>query len=60
MLSSLVLPVTEKQGRKCGAPRLRIENVKRDKAAWMAGNSMSVPCVAAILTVAILALECKE
>ena len=41
------------------APKLELGNVLDSHACHMAGNSMSVPCVGAMLLVAILALELK-
>ena len=57
MLSSLILPITEQQSDLCGAPALDLSNLKNSTKAFMAGNSMSVPCVGLMLLAAALALE---
>lgn len=59
MLSSQVLPVTSKQAEACMAPKLDLSGVPPLKIAKMAGNSMNVQCVAAVLLTAILALDYK-
>lgn len=60
MIASHIIPVTCEQGRSCSAPPLCLEGLSNQVKAKMAGNSMSVPCVAAILLVAILALEIRK
>ena len=57
MLASQILPVTAGQARKAMAPKLDLSNLRSNQSAHMADNSMSVPCVAAMLLVAMLALE---
>lgn len=57
MLSSLILPINEQQSNLCGAPALNLSNLKNSTKAFMAGNSMSVPCVGLMLLAAALALE---
>lgn len=59
MLSSHVLPVTSEQAAACMAPKLNLADVPPLQIAKMAGNSMNVQCVAAVLLTAILALDYK-
>ena len=57
MVASHILPVTDEQAAACQAPRLEFGNVKEREVCKMAGNSMSAPCVAAVLLAAIMALD---
>ena len=59
MMSSQLLPVTERQSALCGAPMLQLQGVRNNAIAKMAGNSMSVPCVGLMLLTAVLALDLK-
>lgn len=56
-MSSQVIPVTAEQARICKAPKLDLDGVLPSLVAKMSGNSMSVPCVAAVCLTAILALD---
>eukprot|EP00438_Fugacium_kawagutii_P000869 Skav215100 [mRNA] locus=scaffold899:136949:138049:- [translate_table: standard] len=57
MIASQVLPVTKKQSLRCGGPMLELESTNNSARGKMAGNSMSAPCVGAVLLIAALALE---
>ena len=57
LMSTQVLPVTPAQSKKCKAPQLKLDGVPPSQIAKMSGNSMNVPCVAAMCMVAILALD---
>ena len=57
LMSSQVLPVSNKRARICMAPKLELGKVPSTQIAKMSGNSMNVPCVAAILLTAIFALD---
>lgn len=57
MLSTHLLPVTQHQADLCGSPKLELDGVSERKRARMGGNTMSVPCVGAILLACVLALD---
>lgn len=57
MLSSQVLPVTSAHAKACMAPKLELSGIPESQISKMAGNSMNIPCVAAVLLTAILALD---
>ena len=60
MMSSQLLPTTEKQSALCGAPMLQLQGLRNNAIAKMAGNSMSVPCVALMLLIAVLAFDLEQ
>ena len=53
LMSSQVLPVSNKRARICMAPKLELGKVPSTQIAKMSGNGMNVPCEAAILLAAI-------
>ena len=57
MLSSQVLPVTSAHAKACMAPKLELSAIPQCQISKMSGNSMNVPCVAAVLLTTILALD---
>ena len=57
MLSSHVIPVSDEQAALACAPKLDLAQTRPSEAAKMAGNSMSIPCLSAVLLTALLALE---
>ena len=59
MLSSQVLPVNDEFAEASGAPKLALDGIKDAQCGRMAGNSMSVPCVATMILAGILALDMK-
>lgn len=57
MLASQILPVTVQQAKTCGAPRLELQGINNNSRGKMAGNSMSTPCIGAMMLLASIALE---
>ena len=49
--------MTAAQARKVRAPKLELDEVLPSHIRRMSGNTMSVPCVGAIVLVAIMALD---
>ena len=56
-LNSQCLPTTDVQAATCSAPKLCLDGLSSAQKSKAAGNSMSAPCVGAMLCVALLALE---
>ena len=56
MLASQLIPTTAKQAAICSAPVLRVGDSGLNKGT-AAGNTMSTPCVGAIMLIAAMALE---
>ena len=59
MLASQVLPTTAEFAKSCGAPQLELGEISDAQYGRMAGNSMSVPCVATVILAGVLALDMK-
>ena len=59
MLASHCLPTTRQQSKACGSPVLCLDDLRERAVIKMAGNAMSVPCVAAFICAAVMALELR-
>ncbi|CAK9003466.1 unnamed protein product [Durusdinium trenchii] len=57
MVATHILPTCSEHARKCKAPIVELEHMPESHACRMAGNTMSVPCVAALLLTAIINLK---
>ena len=53
------LATTAEFAKSCGAPQLELGEISDAQCGRMAGNSMSVPCVATMLLAGVLALDMK-
>jgi len=60
LLAAQTIPTTNLQARKCMAPKVQVDDTSPKALFRMAGNSMSVPCVGAMIFCAALALRPKN
>lgn len=59
MLASHCLPLSKRDSNTSGSPQLRLEGLRDRAVVKMAGNAMSVPCMGAVVCVAVMALDLK-
>lgn len=57
LMAAQTIPTSRLQARKCQAPQVDVQGIGHSSVCRMAGNSMSIPCVAAVLFCASLALQ---
>lgn len=60
LLSTHLFATTIRQSVVSGSPKLELDTSSETKVLKMAGNSMNLPSVAAIMLAAILGLELKS